>query len=161
MRRGQINNSDHSISVDNPHLAPDSIVFPFVYGNVIVGMYQTVVDYLGFIQCIPLQGFLLYPFDADTVYSQIRQCLPKTLYLHFQMNVPLHQFIVDRFQMKIASHLIGHLINRSHQTIGGGKESTRLIIVEPEQQSKTDTFQQNEKKPIIVFQKEIQQIPHT
>ena len=51
-------------------------------------------------------------------------------------------------------------INHACYLIGRSKKSASLIIVEPEQQSKTYHLQQDEKEPIVVFQKEIQQISH-
>jgi hypothetical protein len=62
--------------------------------------------------------------------------------------------------MKIARHIVGQFIHRTHQPVGRSKECSRLIIVETEQQGETDYLQQQEKEPMVILQKEIKQIPH-
>jgi mevalonate pyrophosphate decarboxylase len=62
--------------------------------------------------------------------------------------------------MEISRHIVSRFINHACYLIGRSKKSASLIIVEPEQHSKTYHLQQDEKEPIVVFQKEIQQISH-
>ena len=160
MRRCHINNTYHSSSIYNPHLTTNSIRFTFVYRNVIVCVSQTILDDFSLIEFTVLQSIFLKTLQARTVNGQLRQCTTQTFNLHFQLNIPLYQFIVDGFQMKIPSYIIGQFIYRSDQLIGRSKECSRLIVVETEQQGETDYLQQQEKKPMVILQKEIKQIPH-
>ena len=123
-------------------------------------MRQTIVDDLGLINIIFLQYIFLHLLDSGRICCQFRQFLTKAFHLQFQFHILLYQIVIDIFQMEITSHLIGCFISPSGQPIGRSEIGTSLVMIELEQQSKAYHLQQDEKEPIVVLQKEIQQISH-
>ena len=124
-------------------------------------MRQTIVYDIRSINIVFQQSIRLHTLYFRTVRCQIHQHGTKTFYLQFKFHILLYQIIIYGLQVKIPCHLVSRFIHHTNHLIGRSKKSTPLVIVESEQQHKAYHLQQDEKKPIIVFQKEVQQISHS